>query len=81
MLSFFPRDVLDEIWDLIESVSEGFPTYSFKILSGYVKVMVYKYYNLKRFDFSVTLALKLFILFRVDRIPNGPYALKFPYLF
>ena len=29
MLSFFPRDVLDESWDLIESVSEGFPTYSF----------------------------------------------------
>ena len=27
MLSFFPRDVLDEIWDLIESVSEGFPSY------------------------------------------------------
>ena len=27
MLSFFPRDVLDEIWDLIESVSQGFPTY------------------------------------------------------
>ena len=26
---FFPRDVLDEIWDLIESVSEGFPTYWF----------------------------------------------------
>ena len=25
---FFPRDVLDEIWDLVESVSEGFPTYS-----------------------------------------------------
>ena len=24
MLSFFPRDVLDEIWDLIGSVSEGF---------------------------------------------------------
>ena len=24
MLSFLPRDVLDEIWDLIESVSEGF---------------------------------------------------------
>ena len=28
MLSFFPLDVLDEIWDLIESVSEGFPFYS-----------------------------------------------------
>ena len=24
MLSFFQQDVLDEIWDLIESVSEGF---------------------------------------------------------
>ena len=28
MLSFFPIDVLDEIWDVIESVSEGFLTYS-----------------------------------------------------
>ena len=28
VLSFFPRDVLDEISDLIESVSEGFPTNS-----------------------------------------------------
>ena len=28
LLSLFPRDVLDEIWDLIELVSEGFPTYS-----------------------------------------------------
>ena len=28
MLSFFPRDVLAEIWDLIWSVSEGFPFYS-----------------------------------------------------
>ena len=25
----FPLDVLDGIWDLIESVSEGFLTYSF----------------------------------------------------
>ena len=29
MLSFFPQDVLDEILGLIESVSEGFPTYSY----------------------------------------------------
>ena len=28
MLSFFPLDVLDEIWDVIGSVSEGFLTYS-----------------------------------------------------
>ena len=31
VLSFFPRDVLDEILNLIESVSEDFPSYSFKI--------------------------------------------------
>ena len=29
MLSFFPRGVLDEILNLIESVSEGLPSYSF----------------------------------------------------
>ena len=27
MLSFYQRDVLDEILNLIESVSEGFPSY------------------------------------------------------
>ena len=31
VLSFFPLDVLDGIWDLIESVSEGFLTYSSSI--------------------------------------------------
>ena len=35
MLSFFPRDVLDEILNLIESVSEGFPSYSFKLHGGH----------------------------------------------
>ena len=28
MLSFFPRDVFGEILNLIESISEGFPSYS-----------------------------------------------------
>ena len=32
VLSFFPRDVLDEILNLIESVSEDFPSYSFTVL-------------------------------------------------
>ena len=32
MLSFFPRGVLDEILDLIESVSEGFSSYSSYLL-------------------------------------------------
>ena len=31
VLSFFPLYVLDEIWDLIESVSEGFLTYSYNV--------------------------------------------------
>ena len=30
VLSFFPLDVFDEIWYLIQSVSVGFLTYSFK---------------------------------------------------
>ena len=30
VLSFFPRDVLDEILKLIESVSEDFPSYSYE---------------------------------------------------
>ena len=34
VLSFFPLDVLDEIWDLIESVSEGFLFYYFKVMLG-----------------------------------------------
>ena len=37
VLSFFPLDVLDGIWDLIESVSEGFLTYSFM---GYERIKV-----------------------------------------
>ena len=31
MLYFFLRDVLDEILDLIESVSEGVPTYLYRL--------------------------------------------------
>ena len=34
VLSFFPRDVLDEILNLIESVSEDFPSYSPMTLVG-----------------------------------------------
>ena len=34
MLSFFPRGVLDEIFNLIESVSEDFPSYFCSIFRG-----------------------------------------------
>ena len=40
MLSFFPRDVLDEIWDLIESVSEGFPIYSSILLEELIAIQM-----------------------------------------
>ena len=39
----FPLDVLDEIWDLIESVSEGFLTYSCLINQGRNKGVLYIY--------------------------------------
>ena len=36
MLSFFPKGVLDEILDLIESVSEGCPSYSENKIKNYL---------------------------------------------
>ena len=36
VLSFFPRDVLDEILNLIESVSEDFPSYSLILTSAQI---------------------------------------------
>ena len=45
MLSLFPRDVLDEISNLFESVSEGFPTYSY-ILSCQISIeLIFYYYH------------------------------------
>ena len=39
MLSFFPLDILNEIWDKIELVSEGFPTYFYiSYLIGFARV-------------------------------------------
>ena len=43
VLSFFPLDVLDGIWDLIESVSEGFLTYfRYHIFHLYGKITMYR---------------------------------------
>ena len=43
VLSFLPRDDLDEMWDLTESVPENFPTYSctrgiLETLTKYTKI-------------------------------------------
>ena len=43
MLSFFPRGVLDEILNLIESVSEGFPSYSCYVSDHGRFILVYMY--------------------------------------
>ena len=54
MLYFFPPDILDEIWDLIESASEGFPTY---FLRGFNKPVPYSadFGHLQLFSFAYRL--------------------------
>ena len=53
MLFLFPRDVLDELWDMIESVSEGFPTYFYIYLYQMV---------LLRLNFMITEMVLILIL-------------------
>ena len=58
VLSFFPRDVLDEILNLIESVSEDFPSYSlitlfiqyrFQFLSPICRLTIIQFTIIRRF--------------------------------
>ena len=46
MLSFFPRGVLDEILNFIESVSEGFPSYSYILFLSFSLPKIYLIYAL-----------------------------------
>ena len=57
VLSFFPRDVLDEILNLIESVSEDFPSYS--SISPWCGMLLYK--ELTSID-----SLMSYFVYRVD---------------
>ena len=60
VLSFFPRDVLDEIWDLIESVSEDFPSYCMTMMCVrliLVRVHTYKIMTIY-FEYGLFNALK-----------------------
>ena len=44
VLSFFPRDVLDEILNLIESVSEDFPSYSYSSkVNQFIYILICNY--------------------------------------
>ena len=66
MLSFFPRGVLDEILNLIESVSEGFPSYSNYFECPKDKPMEgLRLGHLKRFD---SIARFVFRAFKRDSI-------------
>ena len=49
VLSFFPRDVLDEILNLIESVSEDFPSYFRKsaTCTGVIMDLIYTSFRRK----------------------------------
>ena len=64
MLSFFPRDVLDESLDLIESVSEGFPTYSYNITYNHYLPIFYVYL-ITPLSWGPCLCIKYFGIFNV----------------
>ena len=50
VLSFFPRDVLDEILNLIESVSEDFPSYSYVVITEAANVDAILFFSNGTFD-------------------------------
>ena len=49
-LSFVPRDGLDEIWDLPESVSEGFPTYFCLLAYWAIVTAIFQIYEIISFS-------------------------------
>ena len=67
MLSVFPRDVLDEIWDLIESVSEAFPSLLLKCTFDL------KYVQTISFDLSGYFEISAFKMSRADCISQFMY--------
>ena len=58
MLSFFPRGVLDEILNLIESDSEDFPSYSWNIFEQCV-IVSYDKESASLFIIALILSLML----------------------
>ena len=63
VLSFFPRDVLDEILNLIGSVSEGFPSYSYiGSFTSVVKISKFKSFKFKYHVFAFPRTIMLHVL-------------------
>ena len=54
VLSFFPLDVLDEIWDVIEAVSEGFLIYSCFFITLMQSSVLLKDLNYQKFSWKNT---------------------------
>ena len=59
MLSFVPRGVLDEILNLIESVSEDFPSYS-KISYRFMKLGIKEFHRIMSWFQQIKLQTTLF---------------------
>ena len=59
MLSLFPRGILDEILNLIESVSEGFPSYSYYFI---VFILLFIYYYIIIIIFIIIILLVLLFI-------------------
>ena len=70
VLSFFPLDVLDVIWDLIESVSEGFLTYFClrEVKCSFPRGLLFLFVprGYKTFSYSTQLGVKNFLLINVE---------------
>ena len=79
VLSFFPLDVLDGIWDLIESVSEGFLTYSF-IQSGRMPTDEDQFPVMEEINITINEIVKLLKQLNSHKSPGpdniGPRVLK-----
>ena len=73
MLSFFPRDVLGEILNLIESLSEGVPTYYFMYLNFHIIFQIYNHHFRSVYDPSgPTLAILYREVLHAKYQPNRP---------
>ena len=74
MLSFFPRDVLDEILGLIESVSEGFPTYScetgprYLITLFYLLLLLYCTHFITELHFNYGIIVYVYVIYHMTSL-------------
>ena len=88
VLSFFPRDVLDEILNLIESVSEDFPSYFYMTLQrSAVDAKEWQGYHLNNcrcavwIPYLVILAPGLVTILRPSKLSSLEWSPVLPLLF